>query len=343
MISIKEIELEITNYCNAKCPMCARTQYLKNIKLNHLTVDQIKKNFPTEIVKNKRFKLSGIIGEPIVNPYCFEIVHYLVSNGGIVNISTNGSYRSSSFWSNIGKLSSKSERLFFNFCVDGCEKTNSIYRVNTDFNNILKNMTIYSQNGGQGTWVYNIFRHNENEIEKARSLSKKLKFDFAIRTSVKKVRIDFLQNYNKIIKYNKKEFKNFFVNKEQYQSNTSDFLDFLFSIEKDTNKMADFSKTIQCKYIHDEKLFISSYNELWPCCFIWDSIFKHDINFAYEDGWNNLNKYSIEKVLNHKFFTNDIYNLWNVNHQLFFKRCVITCANNKKFQHEIIKEVNNGS
>ena len=62
------------------------------------------------------------------------------------------------------------------FSIDGLEKTYSIYRVNGNFYNIINNAQTFINAGGNAYWKYIVMKHNECNIQKALSLSKKMGF-----------------------------------------------------------------------------------------------------------------------------------------------------------------------
>jgi len=183
---LQKIELEISNQCNAACPGCARTRNLDLISENAISLKQIKKIFPTSVfIKNKIFKLCGVLGDPVVNSECYEIVEYLIQNGGWCQISTNGAIQTENWWKKLGSLSYNTKNLEVNFCIDGHKNTNHIYRVNTVWSKLEKNIKAYRSTYGIGSWIYIVFEHNECELEIAKQHSKELGLQFCVRTGMR--------------------------------------------------------------------------------------------------------------------------------------------------------------
>lgn len=191
---LKTIELEISSLCNLACPLCHRTNSGNKGKyeLANISFDDIKRIFPKKLlIKEKRFLLCGALGEPVINKDCYKIVKYLVDNNAYVEINSNASLQTSKFWYDLGKLSSDTKNVNVWFCVDGYAKTNHIYRVNSNFDIIIKNMESYIEGGKQGerqiaqaTWMYNVFDHNLDEIELAKNHAEKMGMRFATRIGV---------------------------------------------------------------------------------------------------------------------------------------------------------------
>ena len=165
---IERVELEISSDCNAACPGCARTQNIDIVKPTNLTLEQIQTWFPNP--NDIKFKFCGVLGDPIINPECMAITKYLVDNGAKVQYSTNGGRNSADWWRELGTLG-----IDVHFCIDGTE-TNHIYRVNTNYKIIKRNMQAYSDAGGQATWIYIVFDHNEHEIQEAKQFAEQLGF-----------------------------------------------------------------------------------------------------------------------------------------------------------------------
>ena len=111
-------------------------------------------------------------------------------------------------------------------------------------------------------------------------------------------------------------------------------------VKVDQQKTQELIKTITCKYIHQNEIFISSTLELWPCCFLFDSTKwnKHGINEKYADfgvGWNSLVDKSINEVLTNPYFNSILIESWNPVHGKHLPRCLYTCGKNAAYHNEI--------
>ena len=81
--NINSINAELTNYCNAACPMCAR-HFLdgkakdKIINNAHTTLDFLIEKISSGIIQNlKRFRSCGNLGDGAMNPECLQIYEYI--------------------------------------------------------------------------------------------------------------------------------------------------------------------------------------------------------------------------------------------------------------------------
>ena len=188
---IKKIELEITSDCNAACPGCARTLNKDILQVTSFTLEDLKRIFPTtNHIANKEFKFCGVLGDPAIHPQFADMIEYLLQHGGRTSISTNGAVGSVDMWRRVGSLANQYHKTFFiQWCIDGHKETNHIYRVNTKWNVLERNINAFCETVGEYThraqWVFIVFDHNEHELDIAKQHAKRLGFKFATRTGMR--------------------------------------------------------------------------------------------------------------------------------------------------------------
>lgn len=186
---ITTVHLEMTELCNASCPMCARNlnggdvnPLLKN---NELSILDIKHIFPRDFVKQlKRLYMCGNYGDPAVAKDTLKAFDYFRKNNAKLNLSmhTNGSIKKPEWWAELAKVIGS--RGYVIFGIDGLEDTNHIYRQGTVWNKLIENVKSFIQAGGRARWDYIVFAHNEHQIEQARKFSQELGFEkFNIKKS----------------------------------------------------------------------------------------------------------------------------------------------------------------
>jgi MoaA/NifB/PqqE/SkfB family radical SAM enzyme len=394
ILDIKKIELEITSNCNAACPGCARTQRSDLLDIKSFTLEDLQNIFPTkQCIEGKIFKFCGVLGDPVMNPDCLDMIKYLVQHGGWCQISTNAALQTVSWWQELGKLSSETNAVDVSFCVDGHRETNHIYRVNTKFDTIERNMQAYYDGGNgkvSGSWIYIVFDHNEYELPIAKEHAARLGLNFAVRTGMRnsysgwvsvvrkrnaetnklenqvelitttgskehvdKEKVlqidDTINNFNTLV-LNKPESLSYNVvtkDEKKYKPIKIKRFDELKPIEASTpeqiealENLKELARTITCKMVHEQELFIASNMTLWPCCFLWDSWFvnKDDIRTRlgiYDEDWNNLTKHSIDDILAHPWFEKALELSWDPTHNQHINRCIKTCALNKAYQNKL--------
>ena len=341
-----KVELEITSDCNAACPGCARTLNKELLQINSFTLQDLQRIFPDDDYTGYEFKFCGVLGDPIVNPDCLEMTRYLVQRGGYCEFSTNGGYNTAAWWKELGSIAAKHPgQLHIHFCIDGHKKTNHIYRVNTKWNTIERNIAAFAETAPErhATWIYIVFDHNEHELAKAKAHAAVLGFEFATRTGM---RNSYHQWISHLGKKDKKVEKKITTTGKKEHSKKEVIKDLdKFITEYKANKASkqlteEILKTVVCKYIHEDEIFIASNQTMWPCCFLWDSAFKNregiiDKLNQFEPNWNSLKHYSIEEIKQHPWFKELLGASWDPSHELHFSRCIRTCAKNKAYHNEI--------
>lgn len=178
--NIRNLHLEITTACNARCPECTRNArgYPYNFGYPEVTttLEMIKSIFPSEFVAQLHsVDFCGNFGDFVANPEAAKIVDYFLRCNGRLKIfvSTNGSARNEKFWASLGAWG-KSVQV--SFCIDGLKDTHELYRVDTDWDTIIRNAKTFVQAGGYAIWKMIKFKHNEHQIEQCKTLATELGF-----------------------------------------------------------------------------------------------------------------------------------------------------------------------
>ena len=178
---LKQLQLEITNRCQASCPMCPRNIHggidNPNLPLNSWTLDDFKQIVNADVLAQiTAITFCGSFGDPAVNNDLPAMCEYLKqSNPSVaVNIHTNGSMRSAQWWADLVNALPDNHNIAF--ALDGLSDTHSLYRIGTDWNKIIENASSFISAGGNAEWVFIRFKHNEHQVHAAEELSKMLGF-----------------------------------------------------------------------------------------------------------------------------------------------------------------------
>ena len=315
---IQKYELEITANCNAECPLCARTEMGMPLRGNNeITLANIKHVFPTrEACEGKEFKLCGVLGDPIINEECLEICEYLSSQGGNINMSTNGGYNNEQWWQRLAEVNN----LYVDFSVDGFKDTNHIYRVNVNWATLERNMRAYMGAGGKANWVFIPFDHNEDDYEPAKALAQELGMRFVRRTSGR-------NEFNKDRKHKPKKAEEVKLNNsKKLPHNDLDKLKEIYT-SKDPKVVDEIVSTIACQHYEEPEAFIASDMTLWPCCFLYgDAIHMYEkITRTTDRDFNNLHKYSIDEILQTDFYQS-LKERWYASHPDHLRKCIRACG-----------------
>ena len=150
MFDYSEIHIEISSRCILKCPRCPRTELsteLKDVLNQDYSLAEFCTIFPPEILKDiKSILFCGDKGDPIYARNFLGIVEYIKEHNPTlaINITTNGSYKSEDWWTNLGQALSPRDRITFS--IDGWDhESNNMYRVNSEWSSIIKGLQTLSK------------------------------------------------------------------------------------------------------------------------------------------------------------------------------------------------------
>jgi MoaA/NifB/PqqE/SkfB family radical SAM enzyme len=178
--TIELVHLELTTRCNALCPMCRRTAFggvAPGLTLRDLSIGEIAAIFQPDFVRQLRqVDFCGVLGDPIAARSFSDALRWLYqANPGIaVEVYTNGAIRPAAWWSDLA-ASFKSLKVIF--AIDGLEGTHEVYRRGTKFEKAVENARAFIAAGGRAQWDFLVFKHNEHQVEEARSRARQLGFE----------------------------------------------------------------------------------------------------------------------------------------------------------------------
>jgi MoaA/NifB/PqqE/SkfB family radical SAM enzyme len=179
---IRTVHLEMTDNCNAACPMCARNinggQDNPQLPGTELFISDIKKIFNVEFIKQlDRLYMCGNYGDPIAAKDTLEAFAYFREHNPKMSLSmhTNGSAKKPEWWAELAQVIDKKGYVVFS--VDGLDDTNHLYRQNTIFSKIMENAQAFIDAGGRARWDYIVFAHNEHQVDEAEALAIKMGFE----------------------------------------------------------------------------------------------------------------------------------------------------------------------
>jgi len=184
--TIAQIHVELSNFCNAACPMCPRyvngSEIVRpDLELTQITFNLFESWFPRSIIeKVNQWVFCGTVGDPMMAKDVVTICEYIYSINPktYITFNTNGGIRSENDWTRLGELSKNHDkRLRIIFSIDGLENTNHLYRRNVKWDLLMRNVKAYVVAGGRADWDFLIFKHNEHQIEEAKKLSEDLGFN----------------------------------------------------------------------------------------------------------------------------------------------------------------------
>lgn len=270
------VQIEITNRCQASCPMCLRNIHggIENpsLSLNDWTVDQFKNIFNQEVLDQiKCINFCGDFGDPIMNNGIVDMCRYVkeaAPNLKIV-INTNGSAHTTQWWKDLADALPEKHTLIF--ALDGLSDTHSIYRIGTSYEMILRNAQAFIDHGGYAEWVFIRFKHNEHQVEEARRISREMGFkDFFTKDSKRFGKQFPVLNRQGSIEY--------YI--EPPTNNTVKPVEFIHL--KDYKQ---WQNDVSCFTLDSKELYIDANGYLLPCCLIGSFLYaNYDVTLYQKYG-----------------------------------------------------------
>lgn len=256
---LEYIQVEVTNNCQASCPMCPRMHegnVNPKLPIASWTLDEYKTILNSTVLKQvKAIELCGNFGDPLLNKELLDMCEYTrsVSETVFLLIKTNGSIRTTEWWADFARVLKGNAVVVF--AIDGLEDTNHIYRIGTNFNKILDNAKAFIEAGGSATWEMLLFEHNEHQVEDARQLSKELGFhQFMAKASSR-----FKQNNEFPVK--DKEGNVLYTLKPFSKNEVSFISKEVLANYKQLVEQAE----IDCKVCKTKEIYIDAYKTIFPC------------------------------------------------------------------------------
>jgi MoaA/NifB/PqqE/SkfB family radical SAM enzyme len=365
--NVRELHVEITNNCNAACPMCARNIFGQGNRpgrgISDWTIEEIHKVFDKNCLPNLRYVyFCGTHGDPLAAKNVFEAIKAAKDLGAGIEMFTNGSLKTESWWHNLVSILDERDRITFG--VDGIE-TNHLYRQKTNIDKILKHMKICCDSKVKVRWDFLAFKHNEHEYLACQKLAKDMGVDdFRLRRTARfdvfKTKFPVLNDQQKITHFleppeNEElrhpslkemgEIANKIYGKDNLEVELNDetIKDF-FPPDRTTYKYVDKplpanNFNISCIYQEARKLYVNSRLEVHPCCYISDEYenFKTLANgqLPYPIGELSLRDKPWEEILEHKFFKEDLIKSWTGDNVI--PRCIRTCGIVKREAEQNVK------
>lgn len=259
---IKKVHVEITNRCQASCPMCPRTIHggidNPSLKLNDWTYSDFVKIFDQQVLNQiTDITFCGTFGDPIMNRDFLSMCQYLKDNAPdiCVSVHTNGSARLPAWWKELA--SALPSKHYVVFALDGLADTQHLYRVGTDWNKIITNARAFIDAGGTADWMFIRFKHNEHQVNEAEALSKKFGFK---RFTVKNTRRFESSKFPVLDKAG---------NVSYYLEQPTDHpVKFVGKKDLETYNMWNKKTNINCYALDQYEVYIDACFTLLPCCLL---------------------------------------------------------------------------
>ena len=138
---INTVHLEITQKCQAACPMCDRNMNggadNPHITNAELSIQDCKRIFKPEFISQlKTMFMCGNLGDPIVAKDTLEVFKYFRQHNPNMwlSMNTNAGAKSTQWWEELAYVFGRMGAVIFS--VDGLRDTNHLYRQNVNWDNV---------------------------------------------------------------------------------------------------------------------------------------------------------------------------------------------------------------
>ena len=140
----KDTELELSNICNAKCPLCYRNNkdYIQKAPMQRPLQDIIEQL--DKFHKLESIKLVGTISEPTLYKDLFQLMDYLNFRDIEIEICTNGDTNSPDWWRELSKLTKAKDKVYFTIC-GSTQELHEVYRKGTNLKRIVENASAFKE------------------------------------------------------------------------------------------------------------------------------------------------------------------------------------------------------
>ena len=179
LFSTQDLHIEVSSKCTLKCPRCPRTELDPEGLNREFSIAEFKAAFPIDQLKAvRKIVFCGDIGDPIYATDFLEIVEYVKTfSNADLSIVTNGSYKKTEWWQELGKWLSNYDTVIFS--VDGWDHdSNNLYRVNSNWDSIINGIkSLRAASDCRIAWSAIYFRFNEDRMNRIKSIATSLGCD----------------------------------------------------------------------------------------------------------------------------------------------------------------------
>ena len=277
--NITALHIELTDKCQAACPMCARNihggadrPFIKNADI---TVEQFKQWFtPAFLSRLGNFYSCGNYGDPAFAKDCLEIYTYVRECNPQVRLAlhTNGSLRTTDWWQSLAKIIQPNGQVIF--AVDGFAGKHELYRRNTKFEKVIESIKAFVQAVGDARVDSLVFAHNEHETEEL----EKYLLDLGV-TEVNFKSTKRFYNLGNFPVQNKDGSHAYDLHPATLPEWNNGFKgDMARFLSPDAVEHIVNTSTVKPQCVNKNELYVDPYGNLLPCCWIGSDWIEEPIN-----------------------------------------------------------------
>jgi len=272
---IKQVHIELTDKCQAQCPMCARNfnggKTRPFIRNGDISIEQFKEWFPKHFLAQlDNFYSCGNYGDPAFAKDCLEIYSYVreCNPTARLAIHTNGGMRNTEWWRKLAK-----QNVEVIFAVDGFKGKHELYRKNTKFDKVIENLRAFVDAGGKARVDSLVFAHNEHDVEELEK--------YILNLGVEKINFISTSRFYNIDKFEVHNDNGEVIyylepaQRSKFKKTPNLELDKL--VDKNIRENVLSNATINPLCQTDQSVYIDPYGNIFPCCWLGSDYLENHI------------------------------------------------------------------
>jgi MoaA/NifB/PqqE/SkfB family radical SAM enzyme len=263
---IKAVHIELTDKCQAQCPMCARNYHGGKtrpfIRNGDISIEQFKEWFPRDFLAQlNNFYSCGNYGDPAFAKDCLEIYSYVRECNPTARLAlhTNGGMRNPAWWAKLAQ-----HNIEVIFAVDGFKGKHELYRKNTKFDKVIENLKAFIDAGGNARVDSLVFEHNEYDVEDLERYLLGLgvtEVNFVSTTRFYEMKEYEVHDNDGNIEYTIKP-----ATRLKFRQHPNKTLNDL--VDKDYRDKVIADSTIKPKCTIKNEIYVDPYGDIFPCCWV---------------------------------------------------------------------------
>jgi MoaA/NifB/PqqE/SkfB family radical SAM enzyme len=263
---IRTVHIELTDKCQAQCPMCARNYHggptRSFIRNSDISIEQFKEWFPREFLAQlNNFYSCGNYGDPAFARDCLEIYAYVreCNPRTKLAIHTNGGMRNPDWWRKLAKYNVE-----VIFAVDGVKGTHELYRKNVKYEKVIENLTAFVKAGGKARVDSLVFAHNENDVDELERYI--LSLGVKSVNFVSTTRFYEMKEYEVLDNSGNVEYTIKPAQSDRFKQIPNNSLEQL--LDKDFRDAVIEEVDISPKCMSEKGIYVDPHGDIFPCCWI---------------------------------------------------------------------------
>jgi MoaA/NifB/PqqE/SkfB family radical SAM enzyme len=326
---VRVVHLEITEKCQATCPMCDRNMNggadNPNLGLHELSLEDVQQIMPPEFVKQlDRIYMCGNFGDPIIAKDTLEVFQYFRSckKELTLGMNTNAGAKKPEWWRELAKTLGNWSYLKFSF--DGLGDTNHLYRQGVNWDIAWENALAFIEAGGKAEWDYLIFEHNEHQVEEARALAEKVGFrKFIPKKTGRFFSTMQIAGKEKHQAVNRKGEKQQLLAKPKEVKYQNKALDKIQELKEKHGSLENYFDNVEisCKVAAEKNMYLSAEGLVLPCCWVAGNMYKWWQKPGQNQVWEliqqsggkdafDAKKHGLRAVLENDYFSRNLVDSW---------------------------------